>query len=122
MLHNRKGFTLAELLIVVAIIATLVSIAVLEYTSMLERSREAADVSNVRSALSEIINHYISEQEILTKTIPVEQRQEGWQTEPTPTIAVYGAGAVSFEAKITGEYTVTVEVEPGTETLIPKIS
>ena len=40
---SRKGFTLAELLIVVAIIAVLVAVAIPVFGSQLEKSREAAD-------------------------------------------------------------------------------
>jgi len=47
---NKKGFTLAELLIVVAIIAVLVAIAIPVFTSRLEQSRETTDIANLRSA------------------------------------------------------------------------
>ena len=47
---NQKGFTLAELLIVVAIIAVLVAIAIPVFGSQLERSRETTDAANLRSA------------------------------------------------------------------------
>ena len=47
---NNKGFTLAELLIVVAIIAVLVAIAIPVFTTQLERSRETTDVANLRAA------------------------------------------------------------------------
>ena len=124
MLKDRKGFTLAELLIVIAIIAAMVSILTVIYGNVLERSREATDISNVRGAVVEIVNHYVTSQEILTKTIPVEQKQEGWQTDPVPVIHVTGTGegTYSFPAKTSGEYTVTIEVTPGTEALIPKVS
>ena len=49
-LKSDRGFTLAELLIVVAIIGVLVAIAIPIFTSQLERSREAVDLSDVRSA------------------------------------------------------------------------
>lgn len=52
MRRSKKGFTLAELLIVVAIIAVLVAISIPIFTSQLEKSREAVDLSNVRSAYS----------------------------------------------------------------------
>ena len=52
--NNKKGFTLAELLIVVAIIAVLVAIAIPIFTSQLEKSRESTDAANVRDYYSEI--------------------------------------------------------------------
>ena len=55
MKKNNRGFTLAELLIVVAIIAVLVAIAIPVFTSQLEKSREAVDLSNIRSYYAEIV-------------------------------------------------------------------
>ena len=51
--ENNKCFTLAELLIVVAIIAVLVAISIPIFTSQLEKSREAVDMANLRSAYAE---------------------------------------------------------------------
>lgn len=51
---NKKGFTLAELLVVVAIIAVLVAISIPIFTSQLEKSREAVDAANIRAAYAEI--------------------------------------------------------------------
>ena len=50
---NKKGFTLAELLLVVAIIAVLVAISIPIFTAQLEKSREATDMSNLRAAYAE---------------------------------------------------------------------
>ena len=55
---NRKGFTLAELLIVVAIIAVLVAIAIPIINKQLEKSREAADIYTMRQAASAAIELY----------------------------------------------------------------
>ena len=55
---NRKGFTLAELLIVVAIIAVLVAIAIPVFTSQLHKSRVAADLANMRAYYAEIQADY----------------------------------------------------------------
>ena len=52
--NNNKGFTLAELLIVVAIIAVLVAIAIPIFNSQLEKSREATDIANARDYYAEI--------------------------------------------------------------------
>lgn len=53
MRNSKKGFTLAELLIVVAIIAVLVAIAIPVFNSQLEKAREGVDLANVRSAYAE---------------------------------------------------------------------
>lgn len=52
-IREKKGFTLAELLIVVAIIAVLVAIAIPIFTTQLEKSREGTDLSNIRSVYAE---------------------------------------------------------------------
>ena len=53
MIIMKKGFTLAELLVVVAIIAVLVAIAIPIFTSQLEKAREATDLANLRAAYAE---------------------------------------------------------------------
>ena len=50
-LNNKKGFTLMEMLIVVAIIAVLVAIAIPVFNGALTKSKEAADVANIRAAI-----------------------------------------------------------------------
>lgn len=52
-MKNSKGFTLMEMLIVVAIIAILVAIMIPTMTSALEKARDAADAANLRSAYAE---------------------------------------------------------------------
>lgn len=52
-LNNKKGFTLMEMLIVVAIIAVLVAIAIPVFNGALTKSKEAADVANIRAAYAD---------------------------------------------------------------------
>ena len=58
---NKKGFTLAELLIVVAIIAVLVAISIPIFSAQLEKAREATDMANIRSAYAEVIANYLGD-------------------------------------------------------------
>lgn len=52
--ENKKGFTLAELLIVVAIIGVLVAISIPIFTNQLEKSKEATDMANIRAYYADI--------------------------------------------------------------------
>ena len=57
---SRKGFTLAELLIVVAILGVLVAIAIPIFTKQLEKGRESTDAANIRSQYAEVMAEAIS--------------------------------------------------------------
>lgn len=59
--RKKKGFTLAELLIVVAIIAVLVAISIPIFTSQLEKAREATDEANIRSIYAQLSADVLTE-------------------------------------------------------------
>ena len=59
-MKNKSGFTLAELLIVVAIIGVLVAVSIPIFTSQLEKSREATDLANMRSAKAAAVAEWMS--------------------------------------------------------------
>ena len=54
----RRAFTLAELLIVVAIIAVLVGISIPIFTAQREKSAEATDIANMRAAKAVAVQLY----------------------------------------------------------------
>ncbi len=81
--HHNRGFTLAELLIVVAIIAVLVAIAIPIFTNQLEKSREATDLANCRTAYGELIHDYLANGTGSYVVVRCTQTKEGWNyTEP----------------------------------------
>ena len=47
--RRRQGFTLMEILIVVAIIAVLIAVAIPTFNASLHKAREAADLANARA-------------------------------------------------------------------------
>ena len=66
--RNQKGFTIMEMLIVVAIIAILVAIAIPTFNSALTKSKEAADVANIRAAYAEEMVAVLTEEGTAAKT------------------------------------------------------
>ena len=76
---NKKGFTLAELLIVVAIIAVLVAIAIPVFSAQLEKSREAVDAANIRAAYAEISSDAITDDLKDSYTVELKQQTTKWQ-------------------------------------------
>ena len=77
---NRKGFTLLEMLIVIAIVAVLISIAIPVLSSQLERSREAVDLANVRAAYAQVSTEALLGNTGVTVTVKLKQKQAGWQS------------------------------------------
>ena len=107
--NNNKGFTLMEMLIVVAIIAVLVAIAIPVFTNSLEKAREATDAANIRSAYAEVMATALTDidradanntevtngvkktvtdgKAVWSKDVGVVQKQKEWQNKTIGNIA-----------------------------------
>ena len=119
MKRNMRGFTLAELLIVVAIIAVLVAIAIPVFTKQLERSRESADFANMRSAYAEVLAAGIIDDSgsplkkadgTFQAEISLKQKQEDWQTDNVRNMRIGGVPYEEWNSKtpaVGGTATVT---------------
>ena len=59
MKEERSGFTLAELLIVVAVIAVLVAVSIPVFQNQLEKSRNAVDLANAKNIKNAITYYYM---------------------------------------------------------------
>lgn len=94
MKKSREGFTLAELLIVVAIIAVLVAVAIPVFGNQLEKSREAADLANVRAAYAEVLTEANMGNYDKVVTVDLKQKQNDWQSADIITI-----GGISHSVK-----------------------
>ena len=62
-LNNKKGFTLAELLVVVAIVGILVAISIPVFTSQLSKARKATNQANMRAAKAAAVAQYLTDDE-----------------------------------------------------------
>ena len=73
---NKKGFTLAELLVVVAIVAILVAISVPIFTAQLSKAQKATNQANMRAAKVAAVAQYMtSEAEKTGEQMVIYQRQ-----------------------------------------------
>ena len=95
---NRKGFTLAELLVVVAILGILVAISVPLFSSRMEAAKTSTDQANVRAAKAAAAAVLLSDQE--TKTMYYDA-ENGKLVEAKPT-AGYGKSIKADESGAKG--------------------
>lgn len=112
---NEKGFTLAELLIVVAIIGVLVAISIPIFTAQLSKAKYATDLANARSIYAEMQADYLvnGEQKLTLPGDPV--KADG--TSQTITITEKDGSVNTY--KFSG--IVGVTLAPGTNTTQPKV-
>ena len=104
--RGKKGFTLMELLIVVAIIAILVAISIPVFTNQLEKAREATDVANVRSAKALAVAEYLTNDAISngTKSTFYYNAESGTLQENKDNLTAYGRGTTAKGGVDTTEY------------------
>lgn len=61
--RQNKGFTIMEMLIVVAVIAVIAAIAIPVFSSSLHKAKVAADIANVRAYYAELQTEYLLTEE-----------------------------------------------------------
>lgn len=88
MKNKCNGFTLAELMIVVAIIGVLVAVTIPVFSQQLEKSREATDLANVRSAYAELMTEVMGDSAVAPqkRIVLLKQKQNDWQAYDPVTI------------------------------------
>lgn len=78
MRNNKKGFTLIEMLVVIAIIAVLVSIVIPTVSATTTKAKAAADAANLRSTMGKlnglIVNSSSMNEEEARAIEPIESR------------------------------------------------
>jgi len=122
-IREKKGFTLAELLIVVAIIAVLVAIAIPIFTSQLEKSKEATDLANVRAAYAEVTAAYLDDNSEHTASVTLKSDTSDCKTTSTENVAGVAVGDILKGAnpcvvKVDASGNVTINDKPCTSGFI----
>ena len=112
--NNKKGFTLMEMLIVVAIIVILIAIMIPTFNGQLEKTREAADAANIRATYAELMVDYLNDGGEQTDTVTLQQTGDGWANEELGKNLEQLAGedgTVEGEPSANGNCTITVSSE-----------
>ena len=112
LMKKEEGFTLAELLIVVAIIAVLVAVSIPIFTAQLEKSRESTDMANLRAAKAAVIAAYLTQEPINgVATVAQWQGSEpisfGYDIQSGTIVAAANASNMKGTTAKTGTYTET---------------
>ena len=115
MKNKRNGFTLAELLIVVAIIGVLVAVSIPVFSQQLEKSREATDLANVRAKYAEVMAEAMGAKTAypISKSVDLKQRQNDWQAYDPVTIG----GITHYKSQGNTEHWIGVPGPGGTCTI-----
>ncbi|MDD3218407.1 MAG: prepilin-type N-terminal cleavage/methylation domain-containing protein [Lachnospiraceae bacterium] len=122
-LKENKGFTLAELLIVVAIIAVLVAVSIPIFTTQLEKSRDAVSIANIRAAYAEASTSALTESSN-GATVTYTAKTETTPAQVTVTGVLFKgtqSGWSSLETELPFTYTALTDAaggEKGTYTLV----
>ena len=113
---NKKGFTLAELLIVVAIIAVLVAISIPIFSAQLEKAKEATDMANIRSAYAEVVAAYLGDSKSHEISVTLKSDKDDYVSDKSAEIAgvkyevILKGDSIQnpCEVKVTADGTVTI--------------
>lgn len=102
---NKKGFTLMEMLIVVAIIAILVAVAIPTFTGSIEKAKKATDDANFRALKAIITAAYLSGELTIPegKTVDCYLTKDGESYTDDPTEAIdakTGDGKIGYKVSI----------------------
>lgn len=116
-IHARRGFTLIELIVVLAIVALLASIVAPRYFHSVDRAREATlrtTLSTTRDAIDKFVGdqgrypesldelvdkHYIRE----LPMDPVTGKRDTWLAEPPPPDSIHTGGMADLRSGAEGK-------------------
>lgn len=107
---GKKGFTLMEMLIVVAIIGILIAIAIPTFNNALTKARISADEANLRSYYAEVMTNYM-----LKDSADKDKKLSEYVTDTAPTSVLVGGATYKLQA---GSCAITVDDDEETISMV----
>lgn len=106
---NNKGFSLVELIVVIAIMAVLVGVLAPQLMKYVEKSREATDIQNCDSIAS-ALKAYYADKEDQTDDVTINVKSTGVSETSDP--AVKDAGMVKTKLKGKNWSNIAIKYKP----------
>ena len=105
---NKKGFTLIEMLVVIAIIAVLVAIIIPVISAATEKAKESSDAANIRSAIAQVSAEGLSNDSATTVEVVLTQSGSFDQAfEAGDKIGGYDVSTFASKSKVTVSWDAT---------------
>ncbi len=116
---NKKGFTLIEMLVVIAIIAILVAIIIPVISAATEKAKESSDAANIRAAIAQVSAEGLSKDSATDVTVNLTQTGEFDQAFNKDKDKIGGYSVSKFKGS---EVTVVVSWDATNDAVVVKVN
>lgn len=111
---NNKGFSLVELIVVIAIMAVLVGVLAPQFIKYVEKSRQSTDMQSVQQLKSSVETDISDNENVTSVTIAISGKNKKATTTITASSGTVTPSTSSAALKSSGWPTITYTLDPGT--------
>lgn len=111
---NNKGFSLVELIVVIAIMAVLVGVLAPQFIKYVEKSRQSTDMQSVQQLKSSVETDISDNENVTSVTIAISGSDKKATTTINASSGTVTPSTSSAALKSSGWPTITYTLDPGT--------